>query len=453
MIRLLRSTSLRLALGYAGLFIASSLLLVGLLWWRTASYLDREIDAVILADTRAIGDRLRSSGVPGAIEAIGERAGESGDKNAIYLLVDPLNQPLAGNLNSWPPEIGHATGWYQSEMLHGSQTRATRLLNVALPGDFKLLVGRDVEDRAQVRGLILNGLAWAIAAALVIAALGGILARRALLSRVEVISRTTAAIVQGDLARRVPERESADEFDQLAHMINQMLDQIQHLIEGVRNVSNAVAHDLRTPLAEMRARLESVLRGRPSTNEVFGAIEEVVDDIDRLIDMSNALLRLAEIDSGVRRSGFRNVDITEMVIEVADFYRPAAEAKAITLTTEATDGMTANGDPFLLAQAVGNLIDNAIKYTPNAGQVTVRLTRHSQSKIGIGITDNGPGIPDSEKGLATERFYRGDSSRGMAGFGLGLSVVCAVAKLHGGTLMLTDNHPGVTASLILPAAV
>jgi signal transduction histidine kinase len=452
MIRLFRSSSVRLALGYAALFIASSLLLVGLLWWRTAGYLDRETDAVILSDARAIGDRLRDFGLPGAIETVRDR-GANGDKNAIYLLVNPAFQRLAGNLNAWPSEVGYATGWHQAEMVPGGQVHATRLLNVALPGGFHVLVGRDVEDRAQVRSLILNGLVWATGAALVIAALGGILARRALLGRVEIISRTTAAIMQGDLARRVPERQSADEFDQLAHMINQMLDQIQQLIEGVQNVSNAVAHDLRTPLAEMRARLEDIVRGHPPPAQVFNEIETVVEDIDRLIEMSNALLRLAEIDSGVRRSGFRSVDIAELVIEIADFYRPAAEAKAIDFSIDASGGLNANGDPVLLAQAVGNLIDNAIKYTPPSGRVAVRLAHAPGNRVEISVADDGPGIADSEKAQAVQRFYRGDSSRGKPGFGLGLSVVAAVAKLHGGCIALSDNHPGITASLVLPMPV
>ena len=453
MTRFLRSTSVRLALGYAALFIVSSLVLVGLLWWRTAAYLERETNAVILADTRAIGDRLRDFGLPGAVETINERAGANGDQNAIYLLVGLFGQPVAGNLSAWPSEIGRDDGWHLAEMLRSGQSRATQLLSVALPGGFQLLVGRDVEERERVRALILNGLAWAVGAALVIAAAGGYLTRRALLARVEAISRTSAAIVPGDLAHRVPERDSADEFDDLARIINSMLDQIQNLIEGVRNVSNAVAHDLRTPLAEARARLEDILRSQPPTEQIFEEIEATVEDIDRLIGMSNALLRLAEIDSGVRRSGFRRVDLAEIIEDVADLYRPAAEAKSIALSVGAPAGLVANGDPFLLAQAIGNLVDNAIKYAPVQGSVALRLDRRGAGDVEVAVVDDGPGIPDEEKHRVTQRFYRGDSSRAKAGVGLGLSVVASVAKLHGGSLVLTDNHPGLTASLYLPVPV
>jgi signal transduction histidine kinase len=451
MIRLLRSSSARLALGYAGLFIASSLLLVSLLWWRTAGYLDREIDAVILSDTRAVGDRLRDFGLAGAIETVRDRAA-NGDKNAIYLLANPAFEPLAGNLNGWPPTVGYATGWSQAKMMRGGQTHETRLLNVAMIGGFHLLVGRDVQDRVQVRALILNGLGWATLAALAIAALGGLIAQRSLSSRVDMISRTTAAIVRGDLGQRVPEGGSDDEYDRLSRMINQMLEQIQNLIEGVRNVSNAVAHDLRTPLAEARARLEDVLGRRPPPQEVFTGIEETIGDIDRLIEMSNALLRLAEIDSGVRRSGFRRVDLAKIASEVVELYQPTAEAREIAFAMRAPAETPVNGDPYLLAQALGNLIDNAIKYAPVHGKVDVRLTPQSDGNVEISVTDDGPGIPDAEKEHVTERFYRGDSSRAKAGVGLGLSLVASVAKLHGGVLSFVDNHPGLVATLSLPMA-
>ena len=448
MIRLFRSSSVRIALGYAVLFIASSLLLVSLLWWRTAGYLDRETDAVIVSDTRAVGDRLRDLGLTGAMETVRDRAA-NGDKYAIYLLVNPAFEPLAGNLSAWPTEVGYTTGWTHAEMLHDGQPRATRLLNVALPGGFHLLVGRDVEERDQVRALILNGLAWATAGALVIAVLGSFVARRALSARVDVISRTAAAIVRGDLGQRVPETGSADEFDRLSRTINQMLEQIQALLEGVRNVSNAVAHDLRTPLAEARARLEDVLRHEPSP-DVSAGIEQAVDDIDRLIATSNALLRLAEIDSGVRRSGFRQIDLAEIVSEVVELYQPTAAEKDIAFTVAVPEAQAVNGDPFLLAQTIGNLVDNAIKYGPAGSTVDVRVDRRPDGDVAISVADRGPGIPDSEKQQVTERFFRGDTSRGKPGVGLGLSLVASVAKLHGGVLSFSDNNPGLIASFSLP---
>jgi signal transduction histidine kinase len=451
MVRVLRSTSLRLALGYAGLFIASSLLLVGLLWWRTTAYLDREIDAVILADTQAIADRFRDFGLEGAIATVSERATASQDENAIYLLVDPTLAPVAGNLSAWPLQVGRAPGWHQADMVHKGQVRATRLLSVVLPGSFHLLIGRDVQDRIAVRNLILHGLGWAAGAALVLAVLGGLLLRRALLRRVETINRTAAAIVRGDLARRLPVRGSPDEFDQLGQTINTMLEQIQQLIEGIRNVSNVLAHDLRTPIAELRTRLEELLQARPPPAATFETIEQVIADVDRVMGMFSALLRLAEIDSGVRRAGFRLIDPAEPARAAAELYGPALEAKEIGFTSALPSGLAVHGDTVLLAQAVANLLDNAGKFTPRHGAVSLTLAVDGDRRVAITVADDGPGIPETERAQATERFYRGDASRGISGVGLGLSIVAAVARLHGGSLLLADNHPGLIAALILPA--
>ncbi len=238
-IRLLRSGSVRIALSYALVFIVSTLLLVGYLWYQTTNYLERETDAVIVADTRAIGDRLRDFGLPGALDAINDRLKRAADEHAIYLLTDPLMTPVGGNLSAWPAQVGRDPGWYEIKIVQDGKLRATRVLNVDLPADFHLLVGRDIQDRAAIRDVILNGLAWAAFAALVLAVAGGIMVRRAVFKRVETINRTAAAIVQGDLARRVPTTHSADEFDQLSGTINEMLDQIQLLIEGTRGASDA----------------------------------------------------------------------------------------------------------------------------------------------------------------------------------------------------------------------
>jgi signal transduction histidine kinase len=438
----------RLALGYAAVFIISSLALAGLLWWQTANYLDRETDAVILANQRAVADQFRDFGLAGAISTINDRIA-SGDKEAIYLLANPVFEPLAGNLSAWPAEIGYKAGWSDTTMFNSGKAHATRLLSVPVGGGLHLLIGRDVEDRTQIRAVIFNGLIWAAAGAIVIAILGAVITRRALSTRIELIRGTTTAIVQGDWSQRVPEAASGDEFDQLTRTINQMLEQIQALLEGVRNVSNAVAHDLRTPLAEARTRLEDVLRREP-TKDVAAGVEQAVEDIDRVIAMSNALLRLAEIDSGVRRSGFKEVELAEIATEVVELYQPIASEKGIALTADISGAPRLRCDPFLLAQALGNLVDNAIKYAPAGGMIEVRIAPSSAGEIAIIVTDSGPGISEAEKAHVTERFYRGDASRGTAGVGLGLSLVAAVARLHGGALEFGDNNPGLAASIRLP---
>ena len=449
--RILRSASVRIALSYAVVFIVSTLLLVGYLWWQTASYLEQETDAVILADTRAIGDRLRDFGLPGALEAINDRLKLAADEHAIYLLTDPLLTPVGGNLSAWPAQVGRDPGWYEIKVEQNGKLHATRILNVDLPADFHLLVGRDIQDRAAIRDVILNGLASAAIAALILAVAGGIMVRRAVFRRVETINRTAAAIVQGDLARRVPTTRSADEFDQLSGTINEMLDQIQLLIEGIRGASDAIAHDLRTPLAEMRARLEALLRNRPPPDATFEEIAKTMGDIDRLIAVFNALLRLADIRSGVRRSGFRDVEIDRILADVVEFYAPMAEEKSMTVELVAPGAapVVIKGDPDLLAQAIGNLLDNAIKYAPAGSKVSVGLMRAPERLLRLEVRDSGPGIPQSERELVTRQFYRG-SQDNVPGTGLGLSLVLAVVHLHGGRLELADNHPGLLAALILP---
>lgn len=448
----LRSLSFRLALGYALLFGISSMLLLASIWWRNVGYLDREINAVILADTRAIADQFDAFGVAGAVQAVNDRVAKAPDVSAIYLLTDPFLNPLAGNLSAWPLQVDQGIGWHEMELVRNGKLRATRILRATLPGGFHLLVGRDIQEREEREERVFNGLIWDGIIVLVLGTFGGYTLRRILLTRIDSITATTAAIVRGDLSRRVPVRGTDDEFDHLTGTINQMLDQIQALIEGVRNVSNAIAHDLRTPLAEARARLEELLRHRRPDGSTHQTVEATISDIDRLIGMFDALLRLAEIDSGVRRSGFTTVDVGDVIEDVVELYGPTAETRGIALVDAAGPGIVTTGDPYLLAQAVGNLVDNALKYTPAGGTVTVGA-RVLGDGIEIEVADNGPGIPEAERERVTERFYRGDASRGTEGVGLGLSLTAAVARLHGGELELGDNAPGLKARIRLPSSV
>jgi len=450
MIRLLRSSSVRLALGYAAIFILSSFLLVGILWWRTAAYLDREVDAVILADAQAVGDRLHDFGLMGALETVRDRASAESDEHAIYLLADPGLTPVAGNMTAWPARIGPKPGWYEIGLARAGRLHATRILFAELPGGYRLLVGRDVQDRVAIRQLILGGLIWAVGIAVILAIGGGLLIRRGVLGRVEAINRTAAAIMRGDLSRRVPVRGVSDEFDQLSLTINGMLQQIQVLIDGVRNASNAVAHDLRTPLAELRNRLEELLRTRPPPDQAMAEVQAAVGDVDRVIGVFNALLRLAEIDSGARISGFREVRLDSVAAAMVELYGPVAETKGIALDFSSPPPVTVHGDPHLLAQAIGNLIDNAVKFSPAGEAVVLTIEATENGGAIITVADHGPGIPDAEKSQVVQRFYRGDAGRGASGVGLGLSVVAAVARLHGGRLEFADREPGLAARVILP---
>ncbi len=322
-------------------------------------------------------------------------------------------------------------------------------MRTVLPGGYNLLVGRDVGRFRPVETRFWFGLAAAVGVLSLGGLFGGFLIRHAVLSRVDGISRTVARIVQGDLTHRLRTSERSDEFSTLSRTINGMLDQIELLVHGVRNVSNSIAHDLRTPLAELRSRLEEVAVTRPSPDETLAEIEGAVADVDRVIGIFNALLRLAEIDTGARRSGFVEVDAVDVAAKAVEFYQPAAELRNIALSFREEGPAPLLGDPVLLAQAIGNLIDNALKFTPENGRITVEARRREDGAVEISVADNGPGIPDAEKPRVTERFYRGDTGRGTPGVGLGLSLVSAVAKLHAGSLALADNHPGLWAGMIL----
>jgi signal transduction histidine kinase len=323
------------------------------------------------------------------------------------------------------------------------------MVGASLPGGYHLLVGHDVTRFTALETLFWYGLLGASGTILMLGVFSGWMVRRALLSEVKGISRTASAIVGGDLSRRLAIRGGAHELDTLAQTINRMLEQIEHLVHGVRNVSNAIAHDLRTPLAELRSRLEELVVARPAPGEVLSEIETAVADVDRVIGIFNALLRLAEIDTGARRSGFVQVDMVKVAAEAAEFYQPVAELKGVKLSFESAGAQTVAGDPLLLAQAIGNLIDNALKFAPLNGAITVATARRRNGAAEVVVSDDGPGIPDAEKSRVSQRFYRGDASRGTPGVGLGLSLVEGVAKLHGGALELADNRPGLRATLVV----
>jgi signal transduction histidine kinase len=229
-----------------------------------------------------------------------------------------------------------------------------------------------------------------------------------------------------------------------------LLEQIELLVHGVRNVSNSIAHDLRTPLAELRSRLEELALIRPPPEQTFAEIDGAVADVDRVIRIFDALLRLAEIDAGMRRSGFVTLDIADLAANAVEFYAPAAELKNIDLAFISEGPVSVSGDPILLAQALSNLIDNALKYAPVNGAIEVAVLKRSDGTAQVSVSDNGPGIADAEKSKVVQRFYRGDASRGTPGVGLGLSLVQAVAKLHGSALELSDQNPGLRVALTMP---
>jgi signal transduction histidine kinase len=446
MFKIARSSAAALAAGYVALSIVALILFAAPLWYGWRETIDTGRAEILQDDSQLLINLFNRQGTDRLIAWINARINMQFMSERIILLTDNNKQPLAGNLPVWPPEVPAAAGSYNIRMQLAGREAHTFFVHTILPGNYHLLVGRDISRLVPLESRFWYGLAAAIFALLVVGALGALLIRRVLLLPVQGITQASAAIVAGDLTRRLPVPGATAELDALSRTINGLLDQIEKLVHGIRNVSNSIAHDLRTPLTELRSRLEELSLTRPSTEETFAEV-----DVDRVIGIFEALLRLAEMDTGLRRAGFVTVDLLELVSEAVDFYLPVAELRGISLTLGHCDAVTISGDPLLLAQAIGNLIDNALKFAPNQGHIIITAVQGGDGAIGISVADDGPGIPDHEKSKVTERFYRGDVSRGTPGTGLGLSLVEAVATLHGGRLILSDNHPGLCATMVLAA--
>src|ERR1022692_3429914 len=446
---MMRSSALSLALGYVALGITALVLFAAPLWYAWQVTIQDGRSEILQADAQRLTDVYRRDGGSALKSFIDARVHMQIAGDRILLLTDASMKPLAGNLSHWPGNLPVATGNYRVDVDTADHGTQSTLVHVARFGNFYLLVGRDNKLFAPLERRFWYGLTAAIAVLSIAGLLVGLITRRALMSRVNSIRRTISAIIHGDLKHRLPTHSSDDELNTLARTINGMLDQIELLVHGVRNVSNSIAHDLRTPLAELRSRLEGLALVRPSPETTFAEIDGAVADVDRVIHIFDALLRLAEIDAGMRRSGFVSLDLADLATTAVEFYAPAAELRNIALTFHADGPLSVSGDPILLAQALSNLIDNALKYAPENGVIDVAVRRRADTEAEIAVTDNGPGINDSEKTKVVERFYRGDGSRGTPGVGLGLSLVQAVAKLHGGTLELSNRDPGLCVVLVL----
>jgi signal transduction histidine kinase len=455
MVRLLRTNAFRLAAIYFGLFAVSVSALLVFIYFSTADFIERQTEATIDAEITGLREQYRERGLTGLIEIIRARVAAQHSDTALYLVTDPTLQPLAGNISGWPGAVPQRPTRISfpvhSKGEHGGDDSDTALAAVfPLQGGYLLLVGRDLHDARVFRSRITETLAWAALLTLALGVVGGLFMTRNMLRRVEAVNRTSARIIHGDLSQRVPLAGSGDEFDQLAGNLNAMLDQIERLMAGMRQVTDNIAHDLRTPLARLRARLEVTLLERPDAQRYAEALRETIAEADRLLGTFNALLSIAEAEAGSRRHTMAVVDVAEIARAVAELYEPAAEEKGLRL--EVLDGgrLPVRGDRHLLSQAIANLLDNALKYTPS-GTVTLS-TRESAEGVRIEVADRGPGVPADRREAVFDRFVRLEGSRSTPGNGLGLSLVRAVATLHGGAAWLEDNNPGVRAVITLPRA-
>jgi signal transduction histidine kinase len=449
-LRLLRTYTFRIALGYLGLFGLSGAALIFFVFWSTAAFIERQTDATINAEITGLAETYRSRGLPGLSVIIEERS--RNQRQSLYLLADGAFRPIAGNLDGWPRTETGEGGWLEfrfDRAVAGTlEEHAARARHLRLAGDFQLLVGRDVEDRNQVTARIRRSLVWSLAALLGLGLGGAVLVSRGTQRRLEAINRTSREIMAGDLSRRIPVSGSGDEIARLAVNLNTMLDRIERLMAGMRNVSDNIAHDLRTPLNRMRNRIEVALMEEHSVDDYRTVLDQTVAEAGTLIETFNALLAIARAESGLLRREMEPLDPAQLIRDVVELFEPAAEDTGIRITTDLGNGLSLRAHRALLSQAISNLLDNAIKYGANT--IAVSAFR-SEEGIVVRIADSGPGIAPEDREKVLERFHRLDASRSSPGSGLGLSLVRAVARLHDGNLALEDNAPGLAVTLTFPA--
>jgi signal transduction histidine kinase len=457
-LKLLHTSTFRLAALYLFVFAISVGALLAYIYYNTAGLLERQTDETIQAEVQALADQYFQRGLGGVLQTVRNRS--ASETGAVYLLISEDGERIAGNLDAMPATAGKlqkAAGenWIEFPFVvkgqNGNEVHQARAYHAELAAGYNLIVGRDVQELRQFRGIIQRTLVWSLLIALILGLGGGLLMSRNFLHRIDAITGASRSIMAGDLSGRMPVSGTGDELDRLAVSLNEMLSQIERLMAGMREVSSNVAHDLRTPLTRMKARVESALRsGTPL--EQKAALEKTIEESDRLLQTFNSLLSIARAEAGQSAESLQLTDARPIIEDVAELYEPMAEEQGGSLKTEVTDKLPVRADRQLLAQAINNLVDNALKYGAVNGQgpdIVVSGARED-GKIVITVADRGQGIAEKDRPRVVERFVRLEESRTKPGSGLGLSLVQGVMKLHGGEFVLEDNAPGLKAKLILP---
>jgi signal transduction histidine kinase len=457
--KLFRTTTFRLSLTYLAVFSAAAIVAIFYIYWNTTVLLSRQLNQTIDAELKGLAEQYRGGGLDQLVRTVAERSQTPG--NSLYLVADKEGTQLAGNLSAVSPQLWDSLGpveFVYSRPAPGGVEKRLAFANVfRLPGGYRLIVGRDIEDRRELSRLIRTTMLWGLGVMALVGIGGGYWVSRRLLMRIDSLSATTRTIMEGDLAGRLPVSGSGDELDRLAESLNLMLARIEQLMAGLREVSDNIAHDLKTPLNRLRNRVEEALREPYDETAYRETLEHTIEEADGLIKTFNALLSIARLEAGAGGETRETLDLAALVSDVAELYEPVAEERGITLKAEVWTPIVIHGDRQLLGQAIANLIDNALKYgapTAQAGngwapEVDVRAETH-EGAAEIVVTDRGPGVPVADRERVLGRFVRLEASRSEPGSGLGLSLVAAVARLHGGSLRLEDNKPGLRVVLALP---
>jgi signal transduction histidine kinase len=443
--KVFRTTTFRLSAVYVLSFAASVAALGVITYLATAITLERRLDQRIEGEMTALQAAYSGSGIAGLTSALKARERTHGG-TFDYLLLGPRGERLAGHLAKKPTRNGWSNlGYTESD----GDTSQVRILTTALSGGFRLVVAGNRDQVEEVTQTIFDGFLSAFGAVVVLGIAGGVALSFAFLKRVETIRRTAEAIIAGDLSQRIPVRGTGDDLDRLSDTLNRMLDRISELMESLRHISADIAHDLKTPLALLRQRLEAAQTHAQSAAEQNVAIEAAIVHIDEILTTFGALLRIAQIEAGTRRSGFRELNLSAVFGDVTDAFAPAAEDAGKHLEAKIKPAICISGDGELLTQMLANLIDNAIRHTPAGTHIEVSLGSDRDRVVGM-VTDDGPGAPAEERERIFGRFYRLEHSRSTPGSGLGLSLVKAVADLHGIVLEVRDAEPGFQIIMRFP---
>lgn len=443
------TASFRLALIYAVIFGASSVILSVTLWRSTSDLLDQRTQAVIRAHEKSFAHIYTTGGIFGLARSIKKTLKDASGQHDLFLLVDPRGNRIAGNLHEWPIQIGQARRWYHLAIKRGIHRTEAFYQFFNLPGGYRLLVGHDTRTSDRLLKVLQNGMLPLVLEMVALGLIGASMVRVSVKRSIADLSGVVASVAQGDLSKRVRQRSNGYEFDIIGDAVNEMLDEIIRLMDSVRSASNSIAHDLRTPITRVRIRLEDAAMNAHDVPALQEALALATDDLDRVTAIFNAMLRIAEVESGTRRSAFREFGIFATLSDLTEMYEVAAEDRGVTLASDFAGAPVIKGDDLMIQQAVANLLSNAIKFCPPGSTVKLSVKTTAEA-VRIAVQDEGPGIPEEDRNRAIERFYRAEAARSTPGSGLGLALVTAVCSLHGGSLLLEDNNPGLKATIVLP---
>ena len=458
--KLFRATAFRLALAILMLSALGAGIVLTVIAWQVVSVVDRETAQTIDAEAKGLVDAFNTGGLDTLRALIEARKREPGA--SLYLLTNPIGEPLAGNVTQIPAEVLSHPGFvpitYRASE-SGARNRQALVGVYVLPYGLRLLIGHDLGDRARIGAVMTHALALSLVFFAALGALGALFVARRVLQRIDDINVSAHGIMAGDLTRRLPVSGSGDELDRLAEGLNEMLERIAKLMEGLGEVSDNIAHDLRTPLTRLRNHAEAALAFGGDAASYRLALEKTIEESDALIKIFNALLLIARAEAGGDVGQLQLFDVGEAARSVAELYEPIAEEENIALTVRAEGPLTVRGNRELIGQAIANLVDNALKYgspgecaTPALKPEVVVAAQRIGGSVVLTIADRGPGIAPADRARVLDRFVRLEGSRSRPGSGLGLSLAAAVARMHGGSVELEDNQPGLRVRVTLPAA-